>query len=255
MKNTKMKQTLLAATLTLTSLSTFAQMPQCDIRIDNEMHLKDDSVSVYQDGQPKVVIDQDNQVFINGQKLDLNKMQQQAVETYREKVTAYVPRAKKIADDGVKLANDVLDDVSETFKNQAAFDNVKKAIDDFYSDIESRYYQNGEWILKKDAVSQAISNWKADSAAAMQRFNGEFFSSAFTVLSEKMKADGSVNLSELQNQLIDLKTKVETRIQSQSTDLQKEANDYCGNLQDLAKDEKELHKQIPQLKGYEVFVI
>ncbi|HBV77327.1 MULTISPECIES: DUF2884 family protein [Vibrio] len=250
-----MKRTLLATTLALTSLSVCAQTPQCDIRIDNEMHLKNESISVYQDGQPKVVIDQNNQVFINGEKVDLNQIQQQEVKNYREKVSTYVPRAKQIADDGVKLANEVIDDVSATFKNQAAFDNVKQAIGDFYSDIESRYYQNGEWVLKKDAVSQAITNWKTDSSAAMQRFNGEFFSSAFTVLSDKMKADGSVNLSELQNQLIDLKAKVENRLKNQSSELQKEANDYCTDLKGLAVDEKALHQQIPELKGYEVFVI
>lgn len=250
-----MKKTLLATTLVLSSFSALAQTPQCDININNELHLKDNVVSVYQQGEPKVVIDQNNQLFINGKKVDLNQMQQQAVKTYREKVSTYVPKAKDIADQGVDLANEVIDDVSKSFNDPNSFNNLKKAMNDFYADIESRYYNNGEWVLKKDAVSEAVANWKADSAAAMQRFNGEFFSSAFAVLSEKMKADGSVNLSELQNQLIDLKTKVQTKLQTQSTELQKEANDYCVDLKGIAKDEEALRQQVPQLKGYEVFVI
>lgn len=250
-----MKKTLLATTLVLSSFSALAQTPQCDININNELHLKDNVVSVYQQGEPKVVIDQNNQLFINGDKIDLNQMQQQAVKNYREKVSTYVPKAKDIADQGVDLANEVIDDVSESFNDPNSFNNLKKTMNDFYADIESRYYNNGEWVLKKDAVSDALAHWKADSAAAMQRFNGEFFSSAFAVLSEKMKADGSVNLSELQNQLIDLKTKVQTKLQSQSTELQKEANDYCVDLKGIAKDEEALRQQVPQLKGYEVFVI
>lgn len=250
-----MNKTLLAILLALSSFSALAQAPRCDININNELHLKDDVVSVYQQGEPKVVIDQENQLFINGKKIDLNQMQQQAVKTYREKVSLYVPKAKDIADQGVELANEVIDDVSESFNDPDSFNNLKKAMDDFYSDVESRYYNDGEWVLKKDAVSEAIANWKADSAAAMQRFNGEFFSSAFAVLSEKMKADGSVNLSELQNQLIDLKAKVETKLQSQSVELQQEATDYCVDLQGIAKDEETLRQQVPELKGYEVFVI
>ncbi|WP_105903075.1 DUF2884 family protein [Vibrio gangliei] len=250
-----MKKTLLATALTLSSFTALAQAPRCDININNELHLKDNVVSVYQQGQPKVVIDQNNQVFINGDKLDLNQLQQQAVQTYREKVSTYVPKAKDIADQGVQLANDVIDDVSESFQDPNAFNNLKQAMNDFYADIESRYYNNGEWVLKKDAVGDAIANWKADSAAAMQRFNGEFFSSAFAALSNQMKQDGSVNLSDLQNKLIELKTKVQTKLESQSAELQQEATDYCTDLQGIAKDEEKLRQQIPELKGYEVFVI
>lgn len=250
-----MKKTMLFTLFSLFSVSSFAQVPRCDINIDNELHLKNDVVSVYQQGEPKVVIDKDNQLFINGKKLDLNQVQQDAVQAYREKVSLYVPKAKDIADQGVELANEVIDDVSESFQDPNAFNNLKVSMNNFYSDIESRYYNDGEWVLKKDAISQAISNWKADSAAAMQRFNGEFFSSAFAVLSEKMKADGGVNLSELQDQLIDLKPEVQTKLQSQSAELQKEASDYCVNLKGIANDEEALHQQIPELKGYEVFVI
>ncbi|MGO2507921.1 MAG: DUF2884 family protein [Vibrio hibernica] len=250
-----MKRTLLSFVLTFASVSAMAQTPQCDININNEMHLKNNAVSIYQQEQAKVLINQNNDVFINGKKLDLDQAQADAVKAYREKVSLYIPKAKKIADDGVILANQVIDDISASFNNTKAFDNVKTAIGGYYSDIESRYYNDGEWILKKDAVKEALANWKQESAAATQRFNGEFFSSAFAVLSEKMKTDGSVNLTELQNQLTGLKAQVETRLKSQSKELQKEAKDYCGDLKDLAGEEKKLHQQIPQLKNYDVFVM
>lgn len=249
------KSMLLATTLALFSLSVSAQTPRCDINIDNELHLKDEAVSVYQNGQPKVVIDQQNQLYINNEKVDLNQMQQQAVQAYREKIATYIPQAKAIADDGVKLANDVIDDLGDSFNNQTAFNNVKTAIDQFYADIESRYYNDGEWVLQKNAVSQAITNWKNDSTVALQRFNTEFFASAFSVLADKMKTEGSVNLSELQTQFIDLKASVEKKLRDQSADLKKEATNYCTDLKGIAEDEKALHQQIPQLKGYEVFVI
>lgn len=53
-------------------------------------------------------------------------MQQQAVKTYREKVSLYVPKAKDIADQGVELANEVIDDVSESFNDPDSFNNLKK---------------------------------------------------------------------------------------------------------------------------------
>ncbi|MFV0576331.1 MAG: DUF2884 family protein [Vibrio sp.] len=250
-----MKKTLLVTTLALTSSVAMAQTPQCKLEINNEVHLKDNVVSVYQNNQPKVVIDKSNQLFINGDKVSLNSTQQKAVTSYREKISTYIPQAKEIADKGVKLASDVIDDVSDSFNDPNAFDNLKKSVDDYYAEIQSRYYNNGEWVLKKNAVSDAMANWKSDSATAAKRFNNEFFSSAFTALSAKMKEDGSVDLMALQTKLSELKNNVQTKLESQSVEIENEAKEYCGDLQGIAKDEVELRKQVPQLKDYEVFVI
>ncbi|CCN36318.1 conserved hypothetical protein [Vibrio nigripulchritudo SO65] len=241
--------------LALLTMSTYSHASQCEVDVENEVHLDGHEVEVYQQGQAKVLIDKDNNVFINGEKLSLSEWQAQAVDTYREKMNEYVPRAKDIANNGADLAKDIVDDVSASFDNSEAFSNVKTAIDDFYSELESRYYQEGEFILKENAFKDAFSNWKKDFEGAMQTFNGEFFSSAFSALSEKMKTDGGINFTEMQKQMSALKDSLKEKIQGQSKEIRKEAQQYCEQLKDVATEEQKLHEKIPELKDYPVFLI
>lgn len=74
-----MKKVVLAGLL-LSSSSVWAQ--SCPVSVPNDIHVNDGKVSVYEAGKPKLVIDENNNVFIDGKKLDLNAMQQQAVAAY-----------------------------------------------------------------------------------------------------------------------------------------------------------------------------
>ncbi|PKF78427.1 chemotaxis protein [Vibrio sp. vnigr-6D03] len=241
--------------LALLTISTYSHASQCKVDVENEVHLDGNRVEVYQQGEAKVLIDKDNNVFINGEKLALDEWQHKAVDSYREKMNEYVPRAKDIANNGADLAKDIVDDVSASFNDSQAFNNVKSAIDDFYTDLESRYYQDGEFILKENAFGDAFSHWKKDFDGAMEKFNGEFFSSAFSALSEKMKTEGGINFTELQKQLGSLKDTLKEKIEGQSEEIRKEAQQYCEQLKDVASEEQKLHEKIPALKDYPVFLI
>ncbi|MDN3681374.1 YggN family protein [Vibrio tapetis subsp. quintayensis] len=248
-----MKRSWLALGLLLSSQGVLAG--QCKIDVGNEVHLDGAQVEVYQQGQPKVLIDKDNNVFINGEALDLDQMQQQAAQAYREKMNKYVPKAKTIANSGVELAKEIVDDVSSSFDNSEAFDNVKVAIDKFYADIEARYTQDGSFVLKEEAFSDAWNNWRSEFDQMRETFDSEFFSSAFTALSEKMKTEGGINLTELKDKMTELKNQLEAKVKGRSEDIKQDAEQYCDELEAVAEEEKALHEKIPELKNYRVFTI
>ncbi len=241
--------------LALLTISTYSLASQCQIDVENEVRLDGERVEVYQKGQPKVRIDEENNVFINGEKLTLSEWQIKAVASYREKMNEYVPKAKDIAYNGADLAKEIVDDVSASLNNSQAFNNVKSAIDDFYKDFESRYYKEGEFVLKEHAFQDALSHWKDDFDSAIKTFNGEFFSSAISVLSEKMQTEGGINFTEFQKQLGEMKETIKNKIKSQSEQIRKETEQYCDQLNDVATEEQKLHEKIPELKDYPVFLI
>jgi hypothetical protein len=153
------------------------------------------------------------------------------------------------------MTNDLLDDVAQSFDNSQAFQNVKDALAEFFADVESRYYQGGEFVLKSEAFSSFMDNWQEDLAKAREVFNSEFFSSAFTALSEKMKAEGGLNLSELSEEMDKLKSRLAETMANQQDTLKEQAADYCDSLNDVAEQEQELQQKIPELKDYQVFTI
>ncbi|MDG3087381.1 DUF2884 family protein [Vibrio hannami] len=248
-----MKKLLLGFALLFCSTA-FAQS-QCKVDIQNEVHLDGKQVEIYQDDVPKVLIDQDNQLFINGQKMELSATQQAALDSYRSNLNEYLPKAKEIARDGLALMNDVLDDIAVSFNNSEAFNNVKKVLEEFLTKLEKRYYKEDGFVMQKAAFSDAFNNWKQDFADARETFNSEFFSSAFDALSQKMKQEGGINLTELKEELMSLKQNLDGKLQADSAELQQDAQQYCEDVEKVAEEEKMLHEKIPELKDYQVFLI
>ncbi|WP_375753054.1 DUF2884 family protein [Vibrio sp. HN007] len=238
----------------LFSSTVFAQQ-QCKVDIQNEVHLDGEQVKIYQNDTPKVLIDQNNQLFINGEKVDLSSSQQAALDSYRANLNAYLPKAKEIARDGLALMNDVLDDVAVSFNNSEAFNNVKKALEEFLSSLERRYYKEDGFVMQQAAFSDAYANWKQDFAKAKETFNAEFFTSAFEALSQKMKSEGGINLTAMKEELVSLQQNLSSKVQAESQELQQDAKQYCEDVEKVAEEEQMLHEKIPELKDYQVFLI
>ncbi|CAH0526710.1 DUF2884 family protein [Vibrio hippocampi] len=227
----------------------------CRVDIKNEVHLDGQQVEIVGESNSKVLIDKDNNLHINGKKIELDQLQQDALEAYRQNMNKHLPQAKKLAENGLALSHDIIDDVAASFDNSEAFQNVKQVITEFFNDVSSRYQQGDEFVLKSEAFSSFMDNWQQDFAKARESFDKEFFASAFQVMQEKMQQDGSFNLTELQNQWSELQAQLADTYQQQSKQLQQEAKDYCDSLDDVATQEQELQRKIPELKDYQVFTI
>ncbi len=234
-------------------LSLGVQAQQCRVDIQNEVHLDGEQVEIYQTGTPKVMIDEDNNVFINGEKLDLDAMQREAVRQYREKMNEYLPKAKELAKDGLNMANDILDDVVETIGNSDAFDNVRRALEEFYRQQEEKHLADGQYVLQEASFSEGAAGWSEQFAEMKALFTDEFLSSAFNVVAEKMKQDGGINFTQLKDQMLELQGKLEKRFSQE--EIQEKADDYCDSLDVMAEEEQSLQEKIPQLKEYPVFLI
>lgn len=253
--NIKTRFGIVAASLFITASNAYA-LGQCGVDIKNEVHLNGEQVEVVKEStSSRVLIDENNNLFINGEQVTLDSAQQKALDSYRENMNTYVPKAKELAASGLATANDLIDDVAASFDDSEAFNNVKAALADFFADVQSRYQQGDEFVLESDAFSSFMDNWEQDLAKAKEVFNQEFMSSAFTALQEKMQQEGSLNLTELSRQYNELKERMSGTLEQQSESLQNQAKEYCDSLNDVAEEEQQLHKKIPELKDYQVFTI
>ncbi|CAK4069255.1 hypothetical protein VDT1_1665 [Vibrio sp. 16] len=247
-----MKKVLLTLPLLLSS---HVYAAQCQVDIKNEIHLSGDKLEIHQASGEAAVLDKQNNLIIQGETITLNSEQKQAVSNYRESLNEYLPRAKQIAQDGLALANDIVDDVAESFDAPEAFDGVKQSMKQFYADIEARYYQNGDLILPAESFDSLAKTWNDDLDKAMALFNQEFITSAFGAMSEKMKAEGGLNLTEMANSMAELKERIANRIAEHQSQVEQQSEDFCDSLGEIAEQEQQLHQKIPQLKDYKVFTI
>lgn len=251
MLNMMMKKTL-AMCLLLAPAVSFAK--SCPVDVQNDIHIAGEQVSVYQGGQPKMMIDENNQVFINGERLELDALQQKAIDAYSHGVKEYLPQMADIADDGVGIASDILNEVSARFDSKESFAKVESLIDDYSQKAHQKFYQDGEFVMPADIFSTVDADWKQEFEQAMKHVSMESLSGLFSALSQEMK-NGELNFSELQQQFAELKASIEEKVRSRSGEVASKANDLCDSIKGLAEEEKELHRVVPALKDYQMFEI
>lgn len=247
-----MKKVILALPILLSSQVYAAQ---CKVDLKNEIHLNGERIEIVQTGGDKAVVDANNNLLIHGEKIELDNEQQQAIAQYRENLNDYLPRAKKIAQDGLALANDIVDDVAVSFDAPEAFEGVKQSMKQFYADIEARYYNNGDLVLPADSFGSLSETWAEDFEKAKVLFNEEFIASAFNAMSEKMKAEGGLNLTEMANSMSELKERIAERLKQHAVEVEQQGEEFCDSLDQMAEQEQQLHKKIPELKDYQIFTI
>ncbi|NVC62066.1 DUF2884 family protein [Vibrio sp. 05-20-BW147] len=236
-------------------VATSAQASQCRVDIKNEVRLDGEVLEIHQTNGDKAVVDASNNLYIHGEKIELNDDQQAAIEEYRENLNAYLPRAKQVAEESLALANDIIDDIAVSLDAPDAFDNVKTAVKEFFADVESRYYKDGDLILPADSFASMTDSWSEDFKRAQDIFNKEFISSAFDAMSSKMKQEGGLNLSAMSESMTELKQKVQERLQQHSQEIEQQTQEFCDSLEDMAVQEQDLQQKIPELKNYPVFTI
>ncbi|CAE6896095.1 hypothetical protein ACOMICROBIO_GDFFDHBD_01226 [Vibrio sp. B1REV9] len=244
---------LLTFSLLMVSASSYAA--QCRIDINNEVRMDGQNLEIVHANGEKAVVDEENNLFIKGELIELDADQKAAIEDYREKMNAYIPQAKQLASDGLALANDIIDDIAVSLDAPDAFDNVKAAAKAFFADVESRYYKDGDFILPADSFDSMTESWTADFEKAQEIFNKEFLTSAFDALSAKMKEEGGLNLTALSESMKELQAKVAQRLAEHSKEVEQQAEGLCDSLDEMADQEQDLLKKIPELKDYQVFTI
>lgn len=228
---------------------------QCKVDLKNEIHLDGKAVEIYQEGGESAVVDANNNLLIAGEMVSLSQEQKQAIAEYRESLNSYIPQVKQMAQDGLALANNIVDDVATSFDMPGAFDSVKESMKSFYADVESRYYKNGDLILPAETFGSMADIWTQDLEKAGELFNEEFIASAFNAMSEKMKAEGGLNLTQMADSMAELKERISERLAEHEEDVIKQGQEFCDSLDEMAEQEQQLHQKIPELKDYQIFTI
>lgn len=241
--------------LSLILLSSGAFAAQCRVDLQNQVAVSGEQIEITQPDGDSAKVDGDNNLFIHGKQIALTAEQQAAIEAYREKMSAYLPKAKQMADESIALANTLIDDVAASLDAPGAFDDVKKAVKEFYADVEARYYKDGDLVLPAQSFEQMTESWAEDFAKAKEIFTSEFLANAMTVLSEKMQQDGGLNLTELSESMYELKARLEQRMAEHAKQAEQQAQDFCESLDEMAEQEQDVLKKIPELKDYQVFTI
>ncbi len=75
----------------------------CNYEMDYDLTIEDSALSFTQESGKNITIDQDNQLFVNGKKKQLDSKQQQLIDDYADGVRDLIPEVTALAIEGVNL--------------------------------------------------------------------------------------------------------------------------------------------------------
>ncbi|PSU35008.1 YggN family protein [Photobacterium lutimaris] len=247
-----MNKTLITLSLLALSAGSYAQ--SCPVNVPNDIHIAGDHVSIYQGGQAKLLIDGDNQLFIEGKQVALSEPQTQALQSYSQHIKSYLPQMADLADDGASIAQDIIDELSSHFGESDAFSGAEKLVDEYSEKAKQKFYPEGEFVMPADVFESMGSDWKQEFDDALKHISMESISGIIASLSAEMKS-GELNFSDFQTQLSELKKSLQEKIRQRSGEVAEQAGVLCDSIEGLAEEEQELQRVIPEMKDYPMFEI
>ncbi|GAL12574.1 methyl-accepting chemotaxis protein [Vibrio astriarenae] len=228
---------------------------ECRVDIDNDVYFSANSLKVGDTSGAYLEIDHEDQVTVEGEVLALTPEQQLAIESYKQRLAEYGPRVKQLTDDGLSVALDIIDEVSIAMDAPRAFDDLKSALADYFGRLQERYYSQDGFSVPAASFDELIEQWQQELEEAKALFTREFFEDAFNALSAKMNQEGGLNLTQMAEEMGELKGQLEQKFREHANQLKKDKDSLCDELEGMKQQEQELHQKIPQLKNYRVFTI
>ncbi|KLV08877.1 hypothetical protein ABT56_01265 [Photobacterium aquae] len=245
---------LIGANLFSLSASANAQTQTCPIDVQNDIHIVGKTVEVYQNGKPIWQIDDEYQLFVNGEKVDLTALQQEAIEAYSLHVQSELPKLPELTQKGAELAHSAINALGQAFGETEAFASVNQLINEYSTKAKAKFYQDGEFVMPADTFSVMDKDWRQEFEAAMDNVSLASASAIFSALTNEMKK-GELSFGDFKGKMSELEKTLNNDFKANTEQVKKEAESVCGSMQSLAQEEKALHEMIPELKNYPMFEI
>lgn len=253
-----MRALLLVGLLILGSSSVWAN--ECDISFEGDLKIENQTITINTQNHNHLVINQANELLVNGKIIVLSSAQQKLVSSYYAGIYAAAPQAAAIASDAMKLAAVAVNEVFTELlgSDNAAIDKVSDKLDDLSKKISSNFYDNngkirfysgdfnnGDFVSQhwenefEDAIEELVSNsighLMISIGTELLFSNGDM--DAFTTKMERFGQD------------------IEQRVEHQSAALEARANSLCRSLIEVDRVETDLQRAIPQLADLNILHI
>lgn len=253
-----MRTLLLAGLL---SLSThYAVANECEINFAGNIQLENSILSIETDGYKKIVINQQNQLFVNGKKVTLSSYQQNLVSDYYAGIYAVAPQAAAIASDAIKLASVTVNEVFYELlgSDSDAVDGLTDKFDELSQHIHSNFYaSNGEIRLNSNDFEDGnflLQEWEHEFEEAVEEVVANSVGHLLISLGSQILFSGG-DMDAFESRMEHFAQDIEQRVEFQGSALEARAETLCLSLVDVDKTEEKLQSAIDELADLNVVQI
>lgn len=251
---TKTLSLLLFACFSFNSLA-----KQCSVNFNYGVIIDPNHIRMIEDGKTVVQINGENQLFVEGQEIELSYEQQQLISQFSLGIRVQVPEIVSIAIEGVDIGLKAVNKAigSLTGENSASQQKIQTKFDELKWRIRTRFNQsaNNYYIAPQDFADfddiftgefeQEIEEIISDSIGTILLAVGEAMISDTTNTS-----GGEQRLSTFDERMETMGKDLELEISASANALEKKAEKFCLKLSELDDIESKIHHLIKPLNQF-----
>ena len=239
-----------------------ANASQCDINFHYGVVINPRHVRMVENGQTRIQINHNDQLFIDGKEQILTPAQQHTLTLYSQGIRKEVPAIITVALDGVDLGLKSVNKLiaSLTGENSASHQKIQEKFNELQAKLHLRFNQTTDnyYIAPQDFANfdeiftgefeHEIEKIVSNSVGTILVAVGEAMASNKQDNFEKRIKSNSEHISNINDDL-------KQDMQSESSDLEHKTDQFCHDLTSLNQIENQLQQSIPSLRPFDLIDI
>lgn len=231
----------------------------CDIDLNAHVRIDNKVVEFSDENQPLYKIVDDKYLYVEGDKVSLDKQQQVLVTQYSKDIKALVPEVRGVVTEGIDLA---VEGVGLAFNELLGEDN------DVGNELTSELTIIKEELAQKLSLEHGVSIGK-EGVADDNFFGKEFENRIETVVESAVKKSMGTLLIAVGKEMLfsggdpeafearmeNFGEQIETEMESRAEELEKKANVLCYSVKKLDEQEEHLREEVSELAPFNMIKV
>ncbi|MFV7769324.1 YggN family protein [Shewanella marisflavi] len=226
---------------------------QCEVSLNYDVSVEPSKLVVSKSKKEVYRIEL-GQLYVDGDRVQLNDKQQALVNQYAGEVSKQLPEVIDVVHDAVDIASTAVSMALTPLLGDAAGAKIDEMMDSLAKRIDTVAYQNGDKFYLGATESSLEDTFGKEFEKEMEQVvQSSIGSMMMTLGSEMMNGDGDTfeeKMNAFSAKMERVGDDIEAQIEQQATDLEARADKLCDNFQHLVMIESQLRSEVPALSDF-----
>lgn len=233
-----------------------SQAKSCDIQLQYGILITPEHIRILNRNTTTVQINNDEQLFINGEWIQLESHEVALLRSFSEGLRTEVPQIVGIAMEGADIGLMALDKIMSGIADTGDEDLFQEEFQDFRSRFKQKFnHIDNKFYIAPQSLDKLADFFEDELGQEIKKVVTGSLGAVLVALGEAINTNESGNernIVDVSKQLKRLEARIEKQLSAKSEILEKKAHQFCNRLKEINRTERELHVMLPELRQYDL---
>lgn len=231
---------------------------ECDMAFRHGILISPEQIRILTDGRTQYQINNDNQLFVQGQWLELPEQDTALLKQYSQGMRRFVPQVVGIAVDSVEVGLSTIENMLVGVGNPAQQQEWQALVRETTYQLMSRFVRSGEhFYLAPQSLNEMDSFLHGELKENLNLLAKNTVGAVWQALRNALRqTDDNFEQHEMQDwQAVEaLMEKINSNLDAKAEEMESKSVLFCQRLRELDHIETQLQQRVPQLLPYDVVI-